>query len=44
MNNLQLSININPNIVLYKDRYYLVISNILGYQNNPAYALFVLTQ
>lgn len=42
MNNLQLSININPNIVLYKDRYYLVISNILGYQNNPAYALFVL--
>lgn len=42
MTNLELINNINPNIIRYNDNYYLVISNLLGYQNNPAYSIFVL--
>lgn len=42
MTNLELINNINPNITKYKDNYYLVISNLLGYQNNPAYCIFIL--
>ena len=41
MNNLQLSININPSIVKYRDYYYFIISNLLGYTSNPAYAIFI---
>lgn len=41
MTNLQLIINLNPSIVKYNDYYYLVISNILGYDHNPGYALFI---
>lgn len=42
MNNLNFINNINPNITKYKNNYYLVISNLLGFQNNPAYSLFIL--
>lgn len=42
MTNLELINNINPNIIKYNDSYYLVISNLFGYQNNPAYSIFVL--
>ena len=42
MTNLELFNNINPNIILYKGNYYLLISNLLGYQNNPAFGLLVL--
>ena len=42
MINLTLINNINPNIIRYKENYYLIISNLLGYQNNPAYGLFIL--
>lgn len=42
MTNLELINNINPNIIKYNDNYYLVISNLLGYQNNPAYGIFML--
>ena len=42
MTNLELINNLNPNIIKYQDNYYLVISNLLGYQNNPAYGIFVL--
>ena len=42
MTNLELINNLNPNIIKYNDNYYLVISNLLGYQNNPAYGIFVL--
>ena len=41
MNNLQLVINLNPSIVRYKDYYYLAINNLLGYDTNPAYCLFI---
>ena len=41
MTNLQLIINLNPSIVKYHDYYYLVISNVLGYDHNPGYALFI---
>ena len=41
MNNLQLIINLNPTIVKYNDYYYLVVSNIFGYDNYPGYALFI---
>ena len=42
MTNLTLINNLDPNIIRYNDNYYLVISNLLGYQNNPAYGLFIL--
>ena len=42
MTNLTLINNIDPNIIRYNDNYYIVISNLLGYQNNPAYGLFIL--
>ena len=42
MNNLNVITNINPNIIKYENNYYLVISNLLGYQDNPAYSLFIL--
>lgn len=41
MINLDIVNNINPNIAKYKDTYYLVISNLLGYQNNPAYSIYI---
>ena len=42
MTNLRLLNNINPNIIYYKDEYYLLISNLLGFQNNPAFGLLIL--
>ena len=42
MTNLELLNNINPNIIQYKNEYYLLISNLLGYQNNPAYGILIL--
>lgn len=42
MNNLDVINNINPNIVKYQEKYYLLISNFLGFNNNPAYGLFIL--
>lgn len=41
MTNLQFIANIDPNIIKFNDTYYLVISNILGYNDNPAYAIFL---
>ena len=42
MVNTQVINNINPNIVQYNDKYYVLISSFLGYQNNPANGLFIL--
>ena len=42
MNNLDVINNINPNIVKYQEKYYVLISNFLGFNNNPAYGLFIL--
>lgn len=41
MINSKFIVNVDPNIMLYNETYYLVISNILGFNNSPAHALFI---